>query len=108
MNTNPITALLGPVTDREYLEYIGVIEPLPLGALPVLEFDGEGDGMTPQQVKEQFRARGDCVGQWADRNGFDRALVYRILNGRAAGWRGKSHQVAVALGLKPDPSKART
>lgn len=61
--------------------------------------------MTPEQVKANFRARGECVGQWADQHGFDRSLVYRILNGRAVGLRGKSHQVSVALGIKPDPTK---
>lgn len=60
--------------------------------------------MTPAEVKAKFRSRGEVPGQWADKHGFDRALVYKILNGRAAGWRGKSHEVAVALGIKPDPA----
>lgn len=63
--------------------------------------------MTPQQVKEQFRARGETAAQWADSNGFPRDVVYRVLNSRSACWRGKPHQVAVALGIKPDPIKAR-
>ncbi|PAT34945.1 DNA-binding protein [Vandammella animalimorsus] len=64
--------------------------------------------MTPQQIKEQFRARGQSVGQWADAHGFPRDVVYRVLNGRAAGWRGQTHEVAVALGLKPNPTQATT
>jgi gp16 family phage-associated protein len=63
--------------------------------------------MTPQEIKAAFRARGESPGRWADQNGFDRALIYRLLNGRAAGWRGKTHAAAVALGLKPDPAKAK-
>lgn len=61
--------------------------------------------MTPQQIKEQFRLRGESVAQWADKNNFPRDVVYRVLNGRSPAWRGQCHEVAVALGLKPDPSK---
>ena len=63
--------------------------------------------MTPQQIKEQFRARGESVGQWADQHGFPRDLVYRVLNGRSPGWRGKTHQVAVALGIKPNVNQPK-
>ena len=58
--------------------------------------------MTPQQIKDQFRARGETVGQWADKHGFPRDLVYRVLNGRSPALRGRCHQVAVALGIKPN------
>lgn len=61
--------------------------------------------MTPQQAKAAFRARGETAGEWADRNGFPRDVVYRVLNGRSACWRGQPHQVAVALGIKPDPAR---
>lgn len=63
--------------------------------------------MTPQEAKAAFRARGESAAEWADRNGFDRTVVYRVLNGRSACWRGQSHRVAVALGIKPDPVKHR-
>ena len=62
--------------------------------------------MTPQQVKERFRQRGESVGQWADQHGFPRDVVYRVLNGRSPAYRGTCHQVAVALGLKPAPSNS--
>jgi gp16 family phage-associated protein len=58
--------------------------------------------VTPQQIKEQFRARGESVGQWADANGFPRDIVYRVLNGRSPAWRGRTHQVAVGWGIKPN------
>jgi gp16 family phage-associated protein len=57
--------------------------------------------MTPQEVKAAFRARGESVVSWAHANGVDPQIVYRLLNDRATGWRGKTHEVAVKLGLKP-------
>jgi len=61
--------------------------------------------MTPQEVKKSFQDRGEATGDWADRNGFARETVYRVLNGRSACLRGEPHRVAVALGIKPDPAK---
>lgn len=61
--------------------------------------------MTPQQVKAQFHAKGIPVSSWADENGFRRSDVYRVLNGFSACKRGLQHEIAVKLGLKPDPSK---
>lgn len=61
--------------------------------------------MTPQEIKARFRERGESVASWADANGFQRDVVYRVLNGRTPAWRGQPHQVAVALGLKPGPAK---
>lgn len=63
--------------------------------------------MTPQQVKSAFHARGESLGDWADKNGFARDVVYRVINNRSACLRGQPHQVAVALGIKPDPAKHR-
>ena len=56
--------------------------------------------MTPQQVKAQFRQRGESVAAWADAHGYPRDVVYRVLNGRTPAWRGQPHRVAVALGIK--------
>lgn len=61
--------------------------------------------MTPQQVKARFRERGESVASWAEANGFPRDVVYRVLNARSPAWRGQPHQVAVKLGIKPDPAK---
>lgn len=61
--------------------------------------------MTPQQVKARFHAEGRAVSEWADQNGFRRCDVYRVLNGFSAMKRGVQHQIAVKLGIKPDPSK---
>lgn len=62
--------------------------------------------MTPQQIKTQFRERGESVGAWADANGFPRDVVYRVINGRTPAWRGQPHKVAVALGLKAAPKQS--
>ena len=84
----------------------------PLGwAAGHVEVDAEVAGgkkpemSTPQQVKNQFRERGESVASWADAHGYPRDVVYRVLNGRTPAWRGQPHQVAVALGLKPVPAK---
>ena len=60
--------------------------------------------MTPSQRKQQFINRGEPVKDWARTHGFenDMPLVYRVLNGQSPALRGKAHQVAVALGLKPN------
>lgn len=63
--------------------------------------------MTPQQVKDSFDAKGIPVSQWADENGFRRCDVYRVLNGFSACKRGLQHEIAVKLGIKPDPTKTR-
>lgn len=64
--------------------------------------------MTPQQRKQQFINRGESVRDWAVGNGLtdkDLTAVYRVLNGQSPARRGKHHEIAVKLGLKPDPSK---
>jgi gp16 family phage-associated protein len=63
--------------------------------------------MTPEQVKADFNARGIPVSQWADQHGYRRSDVYRVLNGFTPCTRGLPHEIAVALGIKPDPAKTR-
>lgn len=62
--------------------------------------------MTPQQRKQQFIARGESIGAWADQHGFRRPDVYRVLNGQSPALRGTQHRIAVALGIKPVPAPA--
>jgi len=57
-------------------------------------------------IKEQFRVRGVTIRSWAEENGFDAPLVYALLGGRLQGVRGRAHEAAVALGLKPQPTGA--
>ena len=61
--------------------------------------------MTPEQVKAQFHAKGIPISSWADENGYRRSDVYRVLNGFTACKRGLPHEIAVKLGLKPNPAK---
>ena len=58
-----------------------------------------------QQVKARFADQGIPVSEWADKNGYRRSDVYRVLNGFAACKRGLPHEIAVKLGLKPNPAK---
>ena len=41
----------------------------------------------------------------ADEHGYRRSDVYRVLNGFTACKRGLPHEIAVKLGLKPNPAK---
>lgn len=57
--------------------------------------------MTPEQVKQKFRQRGETFSQWARDNGYQVNRVLRILNGFDKAYYGKGHEIAVKLGLKP-------
>lgn len=54
------------------------------------------------QAKARLTAQGMTYAQWADERGFNRRIVYEVLSGRRQCRWGKSHEIAVALGLK-DP-----
>lgn len=60
--------------------------------------------MNASDVKARFAAQGTPVSKWADDNGYPRDAVYRVLNGFTPCKRGRMHDIAVALGIKPDPS----
>jgi gp16 family phage-associated protein len=64
--------------------------------------------VTPQQRKKQFVDRGESVTAWAAKHGFegDLSAVYRVLNAQSPARRGKHHEIAVKLGIKPAPEKA--
>ncbi len=61
--------------------------------------------MTPADAKAEFRAQGMSIRAWAVGHGYSTSLVYGLLSGRIVGLRGRAHEVAIALGLKPAPSK---
>lgn len=63
--------------------------------------------MTPEQVKARFRQQGKTFTDWALENGYTRNEVYRVLNGQAKCHYGKAHEIAVALGLKPQSEPNR-
>lgn len=54
---------------------------------------------TPRQVRNEFRRCGVSIAEWARANGFPPPLVYRVIKG-AEPTRGKSHEIAVRLGMK--------
>jgi gp16 family phage-associated protein len=56
--------------------------------------------MTPEQVKEALAKRGETITEWAKKNGYTRAEVYRVLNGQSKARYGKGHEIAKKLGLK--------
>lgn len=56
--------------------------------------------LTPEQVKQQFRARGLTLTQWAVDHGYSREAVYRVINGKDKAHFGRAHEIAIALGLK--------
>lgn len=56
--------------------------------------------LTPEQVKQQFQQKGKTIKSWAIENGYHPVVVYNVLNGLSRAHRGKSHDIAVKLGLK--------
>lgn len=63
------------------------------------------------EAKQALADQGISVAQWAAANKFCTALVWQVLAGSRKCVRGQSHQIAVALGIKPgsictDPGKA--
>jgi gp16 family phage-associated protein len=58
--------------------------------------------LTPEQVKQRFYAAGVTFTQWAKDRGYKRRDVYLVLNGQSKARFGKSHRIAVELGLKAE------
>ncbi|EEY92462.1 hypothetical protein HMPREF0026_02008 [Acinetobacter junii SH205] len=53
-----------------------------------------------KQVREEFFSSGTSIAEWARVNNFSPDLVYRILKNNQIPQRGKSHEIAVKLGIK--------
>jgi len=56
-----------------------------------------------ERVRLDFVQRGESIADWSRERGFDPDAVYQVLSGRTRALRGKSHHIAVALGIKPAP-----
>jgi len=54
-----------------------------------------------EQKRQEFVRSGVSIRQWALAHGYPVQLVYQVLAGRKRCLRGKSHAIAVRLGLKP-------
>jgi gp16 family phage-associated protein len=52
------------------------------------------------EVKASFKEHGVSISTWAQAHAFDTRLVYAVLAGKNKSTRGKSHKIALALGLK--------
>lgn len=61
--------------------------------------------LTPSQVKDKFKAQGTTVAAWAKSHGYRPHAVYQVLNGLTKANHGKAHEIAVALGIKPQPDR---
>lgn len=59
-----------------------------------------GELKSPSQVESEFLRAGKSISEWAREHGFKPNLVFEVLAGRAKARRGKSHRIAVLLGLK--------
>ncbi len=57
------------------------------------------------EVRNLFEADGISIAEWSRANGFPSALVYRVLRGEAKCRRGKTHRIAIALGIKEPASE---
>lgn len=55
---------------------------------------------TTEEVWAHLRAGGISANEWAKQHGFEPTLVYSVLSGTRKCLRGKSHEIAKALGLK--------
>lgn len=60
-----------------------------------------------EAVKARFVSEGVSIAEWARAHGFNVLTVYRLLAGRVKGVRGEGYRIAVALGLKVEPSEFR-
>jgi gp16 family phage-associated protein len=56
--------------------------------------------MIEQLIKKQLNNDGITISEWAKKNGFNPALVYVVLAGKRKCLRGKSHEIAIRLGIK--------
>lgn len=61
---------------------------------------------TPDEVKTDFKARGQTLSAWARANGYKPRNVWMLLNGIHKGAYGEAHEIAVKLGLKADIDQA--
>lgn len=61
--------------------------------------------MSPDQIKNRFHREGRTFTSWAKEHGYTANQVYRVLNGTDKAKYGKAHEIAVKLGLKPNPEQ---
>lgn len=60
---------------------------------------------TPDEVRATLNARGISITRWANENGFKVTTVAAVLRGARGTRIGEGHRIAIALGMKRDPSQ---
>ena len=58
---------------------------------------------TAEAFKKELTDNGMTISEWARNKGYTPREVMMVLNGFVKGKYGKSHQIAVAIGLKEQP-----
>lgn len=64
------------------------------------------EAKTPEQIRQDFKRRGDTLAAFARRNGYKPYQVYTVMSGVFKGNYGRAHEIAVKLGLKENVSEA--
>lgn len=60
--------------------------------------------LTADEVRARFEAEGLTIKEWAEARGYHHRTVYAVLKGELRCTRGKTHRIAVDLGLKAVPA----
>lgn len=73
---------------------------LTTGATPPAVDPRAGAKERRRAVKLHLSSLGLTISKWADRHGYARKTVYRVLSGDLHGHYGVTHNIAIRLGLK--------
>lgn len=60
-------------------------------------------GLSGIEVKRALWAQGTTLKKWAAENGYSYDLVSRVVRGTHRATYGKGYEIAVKLGMKPEP-----
>lgn len=63
--------------------------------------------ITERELRETFVAEGISIREWALARGYSPSTVYAVIRGQVRCTRGKTHRIAIELGLKETPAEPR-
>lgn len=63
--------------------------------------------ITESELRKTFIAEGISIREWALARGYSPSTVYAVIRGQVQCRRGKTHRIAVELGLKAEPKNPR-
>jgi len=63
--------------------------------------------LTPDEFRQRLFRQGKTLTRWASEHGYTFREASRVLNGQVKGRHGRGHDIAVAMGIKPDDSAAQ-